>query len=188
MDALKIERATVVGHSMGSFVARRVAAQAPARVSRLILVGAGVRSGNEEVQGMRPVVDKLTDPVDPVFVREFQLSTVARPVPPEFIDRAVSESLKLPAAVWKQVLTGLLAYPSSEASIRCPTLVIGGDKDAVFSVAQQEALAKAVDGATLTIVPGVGHALHWEDPERFAKELVGFMGHGATSSGAHMHH
>ena len=188
MDALKIERATVVGHSMGSFVARRVAALAPARVSRLILVGAGVRSGNEEVQGMRPIVDKLTDPVDPVFVREFQLSTVARPVPPEFIDRAVSESLKLPAAVWKQVLTGLLAYPSSEASIKCPTLVIGGDKDAVFSVAQQQALAKAVDGASLTIVPGVGHALHWEDPERFAKELVEFMGHRTTSSGAHMRH
>src|SRR5688500_15763211 len=41
LDALEVPRATVVGHSMGSFVAQRVAAEWPARVNRLVLIGSG---------------------------------------------------------------------------------------------------------------------------------------------------
>ena len=176
MDTLKIERATVVGHSMGSFVARRLAALAPERVTGLMLVGAGIRANNEAIQSLGNMVDKLTDPVDPAFVREFQLSTIARPVPPEFIERAISESHKLTADVWRQVFTGMIEYKPAEPAIKCPTVVIGGDKDAIFSVAEQQALARAIDGASIALVPGVGHALHWEDPERFASELVAFIG------------
>ncbi len=44
LDALGIERATVVGHSFGSFVARRVAEASPGRVSRLVLIGSGFRA------------------------------------------------------------------------------------------------------------------------------------------------
>ena len=41
MDAMQIAKAVIVGHSMGSFVARKVYELAPGRVSRLVLVGAG---------------------------------------------------------------------------------------------------------------------------------------------------
>ena len=176
MDALQIERATVVGHSMGSFVARRVAALAPGRVAGLLLVGAGIRADNDAVRSLQSPVDNLTDPVDPAFVREFQSSTIARPVPPAFLERVISDSHKLTAAVWKKVYAGLVEYEAAEPAIKSPTLVLGGDKDAIFPVAEQEALAKAIAGASITIVPGVGHTLHWEDPERFAKELVAFVG------------
>ena len=175
MDALKIERSIVVGHSMGSFVGRRVAALAPGRVAGLVLVGAGIRADNEAVKSLRAPVDGLTDPVDPAFVREFQMSTIARPVPSAFMERANSESHKLSAAVWKQVLTGILEYKAAEPAIKSPTLVLGGDKDAIFPVADQEGVARAISGASITLVPGVGHTLHWEDPERFAKELVAFV-------------
>lgn len=175
LDALQIERATVIGHSMGSFVARRMAAIAPARVSSLVLAGAGLRAGSESIEGMKPMVEKLSDPVDVEFIREFQLSTIARPVPPEFLERVISESRKLNANVWKQIYTGMTGYRGEEAQITCPTLVIGGDKDAVFSTAEQEALAQAIDGASIVIVPGIGHALHWEDPERFASEVRAFL-------------
>jgi pimeloyl-ACP methyl ester carboxylesterase len=184
MDALKIERATVVGHSMGSFVARRLAALAPERVSSLVLTGAGIRSRSDAVDSMKATIDSLTDPVDLQFIREFQLSTIATPVPDAFLERVVSESRKLTADAWKQIYAGLTGYKGGESAIACPTLVIGGDKDAVFSTAEQEALAKAISGASVTIVPGIGHAMHWEDPERFARELTAFIERSTTVAAA----
>jgi pimeloyl-ACP methyl ester carboxylesterase len=174
MDALKIDRATIVGHSMGSFVARRTAVLAPGRVGALVLLGAGIGTDNEPVRSMKPVIDSLTDPVDRGFLREFQMSTIARPVPAEFVDRAVAESAKLTANVWKQVYAGLIAYKGGEDAIACPTLVLGGDKDATFAVAEQQAVAAAIRGANIVILPGIGNAPHWEDPERVATEIVAF--------------
>lgn len=188
MEVLRIDRATIVGHSMGSFVARRIAALAPARVSGLVLTGAGIRARSDAVESMRATIDKLTDPVDVEFIREFQLSTIARPVPPAFLDRVITESRKLTANAWRQIYAGISAYQAAESAIKCPTLVIGGDKDAVFSPGDQEALAKAITGASVTIVPGIGHALHWEDPERFASELAAFMERSTTVAAAARHH
>lgn len=175
LDVLKIDRAIAVGHSMGSFVARRMAVLAPARVSALVLLGAGLRTDTEAIKSMHDPIEAFTDPVDRQFLREFQLSTIFKPVPDEFVDRAVDESAKLKAATWKQILAGLLAYPGGEGAIACPTFILNGDKDAVFAVADQQALASAIPGATITILPNIGHAPHWEDPDRFAAELVAFV-------------
>lgn len=170
MDALDVPSAVVVGHSMGSFIARRMAERAPDRVAHLVLLGSAPSAGNQGVRELRVAVDALTDPVDPAFVREFQESTVARPMPPAFMDRVVANSLAVPAPVWRAALAGLLSYQPAGV-VRCQTLVIGGDSDGVFSRAEQEALAAQIPGAALDIVPGVGHALHWEDPERFVAAL-----------------
>jgi non-heme chloroperoxidase len=175
MDALRLPSAVVVGHSMGSFIARRMAERAPDRVTHLVLLASAPTAANDAVKEMRGALDALSDPVDPAFVREFQESTVARPVPAAFMDRVVATSQAVPAAVWKAALAGLLSHQAS-GSVRCPTLVIGGDADGVFSKAEQEALAAEIPGAVLEIVPGVGHALHWEDPERFVASLRRVMG------------
>jgi pimeloyl-ACP methyl ester carboxylesterase/tetratricopeptide (TPR) repeat protein len=184
MDVLKIERATVIGHSMGSFVARRLVALAPARVSSLVLTGAGIFARSDSVEVMKSTIASLTDPVDVQFIREFQLSTIAKPVPDAFLERVVRESQKLTADVWKQIYAGLTGYKGEESAIACPTLVVGGDKDAVFSTDDQERLAKAIKGASVVIVPGIGHALHWEDPERFVSELKTFLERSMTLSAA----
>jgi len=176
MDALGIERATIVGHSMGSFIARRVAVLAPERVSGLVLAGAGIRGDNDAVKSLREPVEALTDPIDEAFVREFQVSTIARPVPPEFLEKVIGESRKLPPAAWKGIFSGLMEYKGGEDGIKAPTLVLGGEKDAIFSVAEQRAIAQAIPGATATIVPGIGHSIHWEDPERFVSEVTAFIG------------
>ena len=64
MDALHLERATIVGHSMGSFVAQQVAVSAPRRVERLVLVGSApafrTMSGVDEFAA---AVYALEDPV-----------------------------------------------------------------------------------------------------------------------------
>ena len=175
MDTLAIPTATVVGHSMGSFVARRAAVLAPARVTRLVLVGAGIRASTPLTEDLKKTVDGLADPIDPGFVREFQYSTVALPVPEPFMQTVLAESHRLDAATWKGVIAGMVGYVPAEGAIRVPTLILGGDKDAVFSVAEQRDLADAIRGAHVVIVPGVGHTLHWEDPPRFVAELRTFL-------------
>jgi hypothetical protein len=88
------------------------------------------------------VVSTLTDPIDLGFVREFQESTLAQPVPPAFLETVVRESLKLPARVWKAVLLeGLLEADFSEelSKIMAPTLIVWGDRDSLTQ-GRQEAL------------------------------------------------
>jgi pimeloyl-ACP methyl ester carboxylesterase len=175
MTALKIDRATVVGHSMGSFVARRMAVLAPERVTRLVLVGAGPSARNAAVTELRTAVEGLRDPVAHGFVRDFQVSTVNRAVPPEFMARAIAESERVPASVWKGAIAGLMDYRGGERKITAPTLILGGDRDGVFSVAEHEELARLIPGARAQIFPGIGHALHWEDPKSFVDALLAFL-------------
>jgi non-heme chloroperoxidase len=166
MNALQIDRATIVGHSMGSFIARRAAEKAPGRIRRLVLVGSAMSPQNAVIADLLQTVQTLTDPVDEQFIREFQASTLARPVPPEFFEQVVAESQKLPARVWRQSVAGLLDY-RPQWPIVCPTTILGGDLDAVFSVEEQTRLFTATEHSTLHIERGVGHTLHWEAPERF---------------------
>jgi non-heme chloroperoxidase len=177
MQALGIEQATVVGHSMGSFIAQTVAIRYPERVKKLVLVGSGTVAANEVILGLRDVVQTLTDPVPYDFAYEFQASTVFQPVPQDFLQTAVGESLKLPAQVWKDVLDGLIATENAPrlAEITAPTLVIWGEHDGIFPRAEQDALIAAIPNATLSVYAETGHAPHWEHPRDFAKELEKFV-------------
>jgi non-heme chloroperoxidase len=112
--------------------------------------------------------------VDPGFVCECQRGTVHRPVPQEFMDRVVSESLKLPARIWKAVLSGMLR-PGRNQPLDVPALIIWGGRDPYFPLPQQHELQQRIAGATLRVFREAGHAPHWEAPEECARLLIHFM-------------
>ncbi len=179
LDALGIERAVVAGHSMGSYVAQRLALDAPARVAGLVLVGSFAtvcgHRGLEEYHAAE--LAALRDPVPDAVAREFQLGCVARPLAPGFLDKVVGESRRVPARVWRATLRGLLDDDHSArlGEIRAPTLLVWGDADAFFDRAQQERLLAGIPGARLALYEGVGHAPNWEEPGRFAADLRAFL-------------
>ncbi|MFP2924328.1 alpha/beta fold hydrolase [Pyxidicoccus sp. 3LG] len=178
LNAMGERRAILVGHSMGSFIAQQVALDSPDRVKALVLVGsAPTVAGNEVALGLKEIVDMQVGTVDPVFVREFQTSTFVRPVPASYIDTLVSESLKLPARVWQDTLDGLIAEDHSArlGQIRVPVLVVGGDQDGFFPVAQQQALVDALPNATFVLYPDTGHAPHAELRYRFVYDVTRFL-------------
>jgi non-heme chloroperoxidase len=171
LAALDIRQAVVVGHSMGTLVARRIAERAPDLVRRLLLVNGTLWIRNGAISDLRTEVSALEDPVDPEFVRSFQTSMIQQPVPQEFLDRIIAESRKLPARVWKAVMAGMWDDTPAAESIRCPTLVLGGDRDVVFTVSEQQALADAIQGARFEVFSNFGHALPWESPRTIAEAI-----------------
>jgi pimeloyl-ACP methyl ester carboxylesterase len=178
LDTMRIESAVIVGHSMGSTVAQRFAIDYPSRTRALVLEGAFLPSPhNEAVREFFQTVSTFTDPVDPKVAREFQQSTLARPVPPAFFETIVSESLKVPARVWKAALEPYLTVDFSDRleEVAVPTLLIWGDRDGFTGRAEQDALNRAIAGSRLTIYGGTGHCPHWEEPERFATDLIAFV-------------
>jgi pimeloyl-ACP methyl ester carboxylesterase len=179
VEALDLGPVLVAGHCMGSHVARRFALDYPALARGLVLASSFYTlRGNPGVEELAAAVTRLRDPVDAGFVREFQESTLARPVAPEFLEMVVEESLKVPARVWQVTLAGLLeAGTGGElARIQAPTFLVWGDRDTTCSRRDQEQLAAAIPGAELIEYPGVGHALHWEEPARFAADLAAAAG------------
>jgi pimeloyl-ACP methyl ester carboxylesterase len=178
LDSLEIERAVVVGHSMGAWVAERIALDHPDRVDGVVLAGAiGPVDANPATPELLELVSGFADPVDPDFVREFQLSTTERPLPAGQLDVFVAESLKLPARVWRAAAEG---FPRGDfygelTAIAAPALLIWGDRDAISPRAEQDRLAEAIPGARLSVYEGTGHAVHWEEPERFAADVAAFV-------------
>jgi non-heme chloroperoxidase len=182
MDAVGIEEATLVGASTGALFAQRVTLSYPRRVSHLVLIGSQTPALelNEALSGLLEEVRALEDPVPPEFVREFQESTIYQPVPQEFLDTVVSESLKLPARVWRDYLEQAVLsidhdYVVELREIKAPTLILWGEQDPLFPREEQERLAAAIPGATLKVYPETGHAVHWDRPEWVVRDLEAFM-------------
>lgn len=179
LDHVDIERAAVVGHSMGSMVAARLALAQPARVEALVLIGAlTTLQGNAAIDDeFCDAILALTDPVDAGFVREFQESTLARPVPSDFMEGIVAESCKLPARIWREALDAMLADDLTPdlPRIAVPTLLLWGDRDGICDHAGQTRMASALPSAEFSIRAGAGHAPHWEDPQGIAKAIAAFV-------------
>lgn len=176
LDALGIERATVVGHSMGSLVAQRLALDHPRLVARLVLVGSAAKGRNENVLALRADVVPLSDPVPRAFARKFQLSAMHAPVPETFVDEVVAASCKLPAHLWRSVLDNILAFDTAAElpRLRCPTLIVWGDQDSLFGREDQDSLLAAIPDARLVTYPETGHCPNWERPDWFARDLLAF--------------
>ena len=176
---LGLEPAVIVGHSMGSTNAMRFAIDHPERTRGLVLVGsfASYRSNAALVEFWQSAVAPLEDPIDAAFAREFQESTLGRPVPPAFLDMVVRESLKVPARVWRGAFAGFFEddFAAELGEIAAPTVAFWGDRDALAPRADQDALVAGIRGARLVVYEGTGHALHWEEPERFAADLTAFV-------------
>lgn len=176
MDAQGLAQATVVGHSMGSFIAQQVALLTPARVTRLVLIGSATTAVNAGTVELQQAAHTLADPVDRAFVYEFQSSTIYAPVPESFLNRVVEESMKLPARIWQSAIDGLLGsnLASQLGWITAPTLVLWGDHDQIFPRSEQDALVRTIPAATLQVYSETGHALHWERPQEFVADVLRF--------------
>lgn len=186
LDAVGISAATLVGHSMGSFIVRRVAEQYPTHVKRLLLIGSALTPLNAVTQELQQYTHTLADPISLEFAREFQAGTIHHPVPEPFFAGLVAASLQAPAASWRAALEGLFAFDDTADlhQIGAPSLIVWGAHDGLFtSHDEQRQLAEAIPTAQLRVYPDAGHSPNWEWPERVAQDLTHFLAHDGLPAG-----
>ncbi|MDQ3880941.1 MAG: alpha/beta fold hydrolase [Chloroflexota bacterium] len=163
MDRLGLERASVVGHSMGGFVAAELAADFPERVARLVLVAPAVL----------PYERRLWHPTR-------GLLRMLRHLPGGFLPLLVADAVRagpltVPSAA-RQLLTADLR--PKLARIAAPTLVVCGARDALVPLAATGRLARQLPDAKLVVIPDAGHNTMWEQPEAFNRVVRGFLAAG----------
>jgi len=171
-------RAVIVGHSLGALTALRIAAERPERVAGVVLIGgAAGAAGNPALEELAVEIGKLTDRPDAAFIRAFQESTAARPLESAFLDRVVSESARVPLRVWREALADLLdaSEDTPPRLVEAPVLAIWGEEDGVFGPRDRTTLLDSLPNVRSLVVPGVGHAPHWETPREVAEIIDRFV-------------
>ncbi|MGY1776964.1 alpha/beta fold hydrolase [Geodermatophilus sp. SYSU D00804] len=176
-EVLGIGRAHLVGHSHGSFVVRRVAEEHPGLVDRMVLVDSADRVGGRLAAEVRAAIADLPDDVPEGFVREFAASAVYRPVEPAFFDALVAEGRRAPGWVYRDAWEEMVAVDDRDrlGAVTAPTLLVWGDRDALFDRGQQDRLLAALPDARLRIHEGTGHCPNWECPRALAADLDAFL-------------
>ena len=178
MEELELGPAIVVGHSMGSMVAQRIAIDHPGRVLGVVLAGVfgQPQADSPALAELEEEFGSIEDPIARELAHEFQASTTATPLDPEQLDTFVDESLKVPARVWREAFTEFprVDHSGELSALNIPALIVYGDQDELISRAEQDGLLDVLPDARIEVYEGIGHAMHWEQPERFATNVVEF--------------
>lgn len=168
----------IVGHSMGGVNAMRFAVDHPELTKALVIVNSDpALIHNEGMPEFVDLVKNMKGNISRQFMVEFQGSTLAKPIDSAYFNLLVNEGMKLPLHVLQQASQQMLEIIDARQlkTIKVPTAIFWGDKDAFCQLRGQQALAGNITHAKTFTYPGTGHALHWEEPARFAADLCQFI-------------
>jgi pimeloyl-ACP methyl ester carboxylesterase len=184
MDALRIDRAHVLGVSMGGMIAQEIALNHPQRVRSLHLGCTLARpDGYSHARGAAwtEIRTRLSPEaaLRAIFLWLFAPSTYNER--PELVEQLLQGALANP---YRQSLAGFLRQRDAIAghdtlerlgAIRCPTLVTAAEDDILVPPRFSRELAERIPGAELRIVERAGHVYFWEQPDAFNELALEFL-------------
>lgn len=175
------ERFVLAGLSMGGYVAFEIMRQAGERVQALILIDTGPHADSPEqtarrrellslaaAEGIAPVIERLM----PLFIAEDRLEDA------QLIETIRRMALETGPEAFARQQKAIMERPDSMptlAQIRCPALVIVGEKDMLTPPDLARQIAGGISGAKLETVPGAGHLATLEKPEAVNAAIEGFL-------------
>lgn len=170
--------AVIVGHSMGGVHAQQFAIDFPHLTKGLVVIGSDPNfSNNPGMPEFHQEVLAMQEHISFEFMSEFQKATLAVPIDSAYFNLLVEEGTKVPVYVFQSAFTGLMETDLTQQlkTITTPTIIFWGDLDAFCTREGQDVLASNIRRAKLLVYERTGHALHWEHPQRFAKDLSEFI-------------
>ncbi len=193
LDRLGIDRASVLGHSMGGSIAMRLAATYPARVERLVLVAPASPDDMRRAAWLTSLLAPLFPLAALVYytrrVRERTLRTAFHD--PSRMDEEVFQSYWRPARVrgHLRALSRLMAdrrrdLPVDLSAIQAPALILWGASDTWLRPSRGEALRRSIPDSRLVVVPEAGHLLPEEQSVVFSRLVTEFLAETPAPAGS----
>jgi pimeloyl-ACP methyl ester carboxylesterase len=173
MQAIQLDQAVLVGHSMGSAIALSLAYQYPEMVLGLGLVGSSPRLRvHPEIQGNAGNPTTVHKAIDMIIAGSFSPDTPRRLV--ELAQARMAETR--PSVLYGDFMACDAFDMTEQASaISQPALILCGADDRMTPVRGSQFLAGALQGSRLVVIPGAGHMVMLEKPQEVADELAAFL-------------
>jgi pimeloyl-ACP methyl ester carboxylesterase len=188
LDAMGVERADLVGHSMGSLVAQNFAAEHPERTNRIVLIGSTALAPVTRGNWMWTNIMALREPIaaNTEFLRLWGPASSPTPVDPTLMRYYEPEIAATPPHVWRAVLRNLQDLPAGRhaADVRAPVLILSGGRDELFTAEHHASLVAAYPGAEAHVFPALGHNLILERPAEVGPVLARFLAQGPGGGGS----
>jgi 3-oxoadipate enol-lactonase len=179
LDALRVDRATLVGLSAGSELAINFALTYPDRVARLVLASPGLGGyRGSPLPWMQPVLDAAMAGDAERAARQWTKTPLMQLV--SGVERAplVAGIVMRNARLWTSKRTELPLSPPAVgrlAAITCPVLVVLGENDQPHIREIARAIADGIPAAALTVIPRAGHLVNLDSPDAFNGVVGAFL-------------
>jgi pimeloyl-ACP methyl ester carboxylesterase len=180
LDEAGVERAHVLGASLGGMIAQEVAAAAPDRVDKLVLCcttpgGAGAVPIPEVTLRLLAESASLAPEI---ALRLFIENALAAPPDEGLVDELLRRRLANPPDPqgWQAQAGAGATFPGIAGSILAPTLVLQGTEDNVVDYRNADLLAAVIPGASVRLFPGTGHLFFWERSGEVVAAVTEFLG------------
>ena len=179
LDEAGVDRAHVLGASLGGMIAQELAAGTPERVDKLVLCC--TTPGGAATVPMPEVTVKLfaeaATLAPEVALRRFVVNALGGDPSEELVERLYQLRLANPPdpAGWQAQAAAGLGFDGVEATIGAPTLVLTGTEDNVVDQRNADVVAARIPGASVERLPGTGHLFFWEQPDACVRIISEFL-------------
>lgn len=182
LDTLQIERAVIVGLSLGGYVAFAFWRRHRDRVRALVLADTRATADDAETVARREQLLEVAMTQGPGAVANLQIAGLVgkttRDKRPDIYDATHRMIAQAPLEGIIGGIEAMLARPDSTATcatIDVPTLIVAGDEDVLTGPKEAARLAESIQGSRMEILKGAGHLTNVEKPAAFNTVLSEFL-------------
>ncbi len=179
LDHLGLEQVTLVGLSMGGYIAFALMRRHPQRVCALVLADTRAGADNDEGKARREANARLAETQGAAAIAEQMIPNLVAPAAPQTVRDTLRQMIVANSSDGiAGALRGMAQRPDSTcdlAAIQVPTLVIVGAEDTLTPPADAKILHAGITGSRLVTLPDAGHMANLEQPAAFNAALSAFL-------------
>ena len=191
LDAAKVEKAVLVGHSMGGMVALQAWTHCPSRIAGMVIAASSPAFGQEDGDFQKQFVAQRLAPLD---AGQPMTQVADRLIPSMVGPQALPEGARIaqypaglalahacmsavPPNTYRAAIHALVKFEQRAAlpTISVPTLCLAGEHDKTAPPEVLRRMAQKITGAEYECISGVGHLMSFEQQEPFHAAILNFV-------------